>query len=280
MREISVSKVREAIKEMCIESNLYLPDDVKCALEKSKSCEKNPRATVVLDKILENIDIAKNEQLPLCQDTGMLVVFLEIGQDVHFIDGNLTDAIQNGVKDGYADGYLRKSIVSDPLLRVNTNTNTPAVIYTDIVEGESVKIMVAPKGFGSENMSRIQMCRPSDGAEGIKNFVIETVKLADANPCPPIVVGVGIGSTFEGCALLAKKALLRPFDEKNENPFYEEMEEELLEKINKLNIGPQGFGGDTTALKVNILAFPTHIAGMPVAVNISCHVARHKERVL
>ncbi|MFI3174783.1 MAG: fumarate hydratase [Bacillota bacterium] len=280
MREIAVHTVREAVKELCIESNLYLPSDVKCALERSLSSEKNPRATIVLDKILQNVDIAQNEQLPLCQDTGMLVVFLEIGQDVHFVGGGLTEAIQSGVEDGYRDGFLRKSIVADPLERVNTKTNTPAVIYTDIVEGDAVKIIVAPKGFGSENMSRIQMCRPSDGAEGIKHFIVESVRLADANPCPPIVVGVGIGSTFEGCALLAKKALLRPLDAKNENPFYAKMEEELLETINGLNIGPQGFGGETTALGVNILAFPTHIAGMPVAVNISCHVARHKERIL
>lgn len=280
MKEIHVDTIKEAITEMCISSNYFLPEDIKCAISKSREAEKNNLGKNILDKILQNIKIAEEESVPLCQDTGMTCVFLEIGQDVHIVGGNLEDAINDGVKNGYEKGYLRKSVVSDPIERVNTKDNTPAVIYYEIVPGDKLKIIVAPKGFGSENMSAIKMLKPADGIEGVKNFILDVVKAAGPNPCPPIVVGIGIGGTFDRAALLAKKALLRPIDVQNENSYYSNLEKELLKKINELNIGPQGFGGNTTALAVNIETYATHIAGLPVAVNINCHVTRHKELIL
>lgn len=281
MREVSVNTIRDIVKELCIEANYYISDDIKEELINSNNKEKFEIAKEVLSKIIENDDIAKKEDMPICQDTGMACIFLDIGQDVHFIDGNLEAAINEGVRRGYEDGYLRKSIVKDPVLnRVNTNDNTPAIIYYNIVEGDKVKITVSPKGFGSENMSKIAMLKPSDGIEGVKKFILKTVEEAGPNPCPPMVVGVGIGGTFDKVALLAKKALLRPINERNKNEDYAKLEEELLKDINSLGIGPQGFGGLTTALGINIETYPTHIAGMPVAVNISCHVTRHKERVI
>lgn len=278
MREIHVSEITKVVKELCIESNYYLSKDVKDALQKAKENETWELAENILDKIILNSNIAKNEDMPICQDTGMACVFIEIGQDVHIIGGLLEDAINEGVRQGYDEGFLRKSVVKDPLDRVNTNDNTPAIIYYDIVQGDKIKITVSPKGFGSENMSRIKMLKPSDGLKGVKDFIIETVMLAGPNPCPPIVIGVGIGGTFDKAAYLAKKALIRPLDKRNSKEFYSNLEEELLEAINKLGIGPQGFGGKTTALGVNIETYPTHIAGLPVAVNINCHVTRHKER--
>lgn len=281
MREVSVNTIRDIVKELCIEANYYISDDIKEELINSNNKEKFEIAKEVLSKIIENDDIAKKEDMPICQDTGMACIFLDIGQDVHFIDGNLEAAINEGVRRGYEDGYLRKSIVKDPVLnRVNTNDNTPAIIYYNIVEGDKVKITVSPKGFGSENMSKIAMLKPSDGIEGVKKFILKTVEEAGPNPCPPMVVGVGIGGTFDKVALLAKKALLRPINERNKNEDYAKLEDELLKEINSLGIGPQGFGGLTTALGINIETYPTHIAGMPVAVNISCHVTRHKERVI
>jgi fumarate hydratase subunit alpha len=278
VREIHVSEITKVVKELCIESNYYLSKDVKEALQKAKENETWELAENILDKIILNSNIAKNEDMPICQDTGMACVFMEIGQDVHIIGGLLEDAINEGVRQGYDEGFLRKSVVKDPLDRVNTNDNTPAIIYYDIVQGDKIKITVSPKGFGSENMSRIKMLKPSDGLKGVKDFIIETVMLAGPNPCPPIVIGVGIGGTFDKAAYLAKKALIRPLDKRNSKEFYSNLEEELLEAINKLGIGPQGFGGKTTALGVNIETYPTHIAGLPVAVNINCHVTRHKER--
>ncbi|AIY84794.1 MAG: fumarate hydratase [Clostridium baratii] len=281
MREVSVNTIRDIVKELCIEANYYISDDIKEELISSNKKEKFEIAKEVLSKIIENDDIAKKEDMPICQDTGMACIFLDIGQDVHFVDGNLEEAINEGVRRGYEDGYLRKSIVKDPVLnRVNTKDNTPAIIYYNIVDGDKVKITVSPKGFGSENMSKIAMLKPSDGIEGVKKFILKTVEEAGPNPCPPMVVGVGIGGTFDKVALLAKKALLRPINEGNKNEDYAKLEEELLKDINSLGIGPQGFGGLTTALGINIETYPTHIAGMPVAVNISCHVTRHKERVI
>lgn len=281
MREVSVNTIRDIVKELCIEANYYISNDIKEELINSNNKEKFEIAKEVLSKIIENDDIAKKEDMPICQDTGMACIFLDIGQDVHFIDGNLEEAINEGVRRGYEDGYLRKSIVKDPVLnRVNTNDNTPAIIYYNIVDGDKVKITVSPKGFGSENMSKIAMLKPSDGIEGVKKFILKTVEEAGPNPCPPMVVGVGIGGTFDKVALLAKKALLRPINERNKNEDYAKLEEELLKDINSLGIGPQGFGGLTTALGINIETYPTHIAGMPVAVNISCHVTRHKEKVI
>lgn len=280
MREISVKMVRDTVKDLCIASNYYIGDDVKERLISYKNNEQYEIARDVLEKIIDNSNIAKNENMPMCQDTGMACVFLEIGQDVHFIDGNLEDAINEGVKLGYEKGYLRKSVVKDPIDRVNTKDNTPAIINYNIVSGDKVKITVAPKGFGSENMSKIAMLKPSDGLEGVKKFILKTVEEAGPNPCPPMVVGVGIGGTFEKAALLSKKALLRNLNEKNKNEFYENLEKELLKEINKMGIGPQGFGGLTTAIGVNIEAYPTHIAGLPVAVNISCHATRHKDAVI
>lgn len=278
MREIHISEIIEVVKELCIEANYYLSKDINEALSDAKEKETWPLAESILDKLILNSNIAKNEQMPICQDTGMACIFVEIGQDVHVVGGLLEDAINEGVRRGYKDGFLRKSVVKDPLNRVNTNDNTPAIIYYDIVGGNKIKITVAPKGFGSENMSRIKMLKPSDGVNGVKDFVLETVKLAGPNPCPPIVIGVGIGGTFDKAAYLAKKALIRPINKNNDEKFYSDMENELLESINELGIGPQGFGGKTTALGVNIEVYPTHIAGLPVAVNINCHATRHKER--
>ncbi len=280
MRELNVVVITEAIRNLCIEANYYLGDDIKEALEVSKKKETWKLAEDVLDKIITNSEIACKEEMPICQDTGMACVFMEIGQDVHLVGGKLEDAINEGVRRGYEEGYLRKSVVGDPIERINTKDNTPAIIYYDIVEGDKVKITLAPKGFGSENMSKIGMLKPSDGIEGVKKFILDTVKAAGPNPCPPMVVGVGIGGTFDKAAYLAKKALIRPIDIRNENEFYKNLEEELLEKINKLGIGPQGFGGRTTALGLNIEVYPTHIAGLPVAVNINCHATRHKEIIL
>ena len=277
MKEINVSKITEVVKNMCIDANYYLTHDVKEKIESAYKQEKWPMAKEILEKILTNIDIAKKEEMPICQDTGMACVFVEIGQDVHIIGGNLKDAINEGIRQGYNEGFLRKSVVNDPLDRINTMDNTPAIIYYNIVEGDKLKIKVAPKGFGSENMSQLKMLKPADGLEGIKDFVLKVVKEAGPNPCPPIVVGIGIGGTFDKAANLAKKALVRPLNEKNNNEFYANLEKELLKEVNELGIGPQGFGGKTTALAVNIETYPTHIAGLPVAVNINCHVTRHAE---
>ena len=278
MREIHISEIISTVRDLCIESNYYLSSDVKESLCKAKEDETWPLAENVLDQLILNSNIAQKEDMPICQDTGMACVFVEIGQEVHIVGGLLQDAINEGVRRGYDEGFLRKSVVKDPIHRVNTKDNTPAIIYYDIVPGDKMKITVAPKGFGSENMSRIKMLKPSDGLQGVKDFIIETVKLAGPNPCPPIVIGVGIGGTFDKAAYLAKKALIRPLDKRNDEKFYSDLEKELLETINKLGIGPQGFGGKTTALGLNIETYPTHIAGLPVAVNINCHATRHKER--
>ena len=280
MREIHISKIIDTVKELCIDALYYLSNDVKRALCNAKENETWPLAENILDQIILNSDIAKNENMPICQDTGMACIFIDIGQDVHIVGGLLDDAINEGVRRGYEEGFLRKSVVKDPINRINTKDNTPAIIYYNMVAGDKIKITVAPKGFGSENMSRIKMLKPSDGLQGVKDFIIETVKLAGPNPCPPIVIGVGIGGTFDKAAYLAKKALIRPLDKRNEDKFYSDLEEELLANINKLGIGPQGFGGKTTALGLNIETYPTHIAGLPVAVNINCHATRHKEREL
>lgn len=279
MREIKAEQITQTARDLCIEANCHLPEDIKGAIAGCKACEPFAIAKNILDKIEENYQIADMDNVPICQDTGLACVFLEIGQDVH-IDGNLKDAVDEGVRRGYTEGFLRKSCVKDPIDRVNTGDNTPAVIYYDIVPGDTLRITVAPKGFGSENMSQIKMLKPSDGLDGVKEFILKVVEDAGPNPCPPIVVGVGIGGTFDKAAFLAKKALMRPADERNANPFYEELEKEMLEKINALGIGPQGFGGKTTALAVNIETLPTHIAGLPCAVNINCHVTRHKSAVL
>ena len=280
MKTINVNEIIKTVKELSIEANYYLPNDVKEAIEKAEKNEKWPIANNILNKILENSQIASAEKMPICHDTGMACVFIDIGQDVHITGGSLEEAINEGVRQGYAEGFLRKSVVKDPLHRVNTNDNTPALIYYNMVPGDKVKITVAPKGFGSENMSRIAMLKPSDGLEGVKNFVLETVRMAGPNPCPPIVIGIGIGGSFDKAAYLAKKALIRPVNENNTDEFYGNLEKELLEEVNKIGIGPQGFGGKTTALALNIETYPTHIAGLPVAVNINCHATRHKERVL
>ena len=280
MREIDVKIIEDKIAELCIEANHYLGNDLKSCISRKLDEESWPVAKDILSSIEENIAIAEEGVFPLCQDTGMACVFLEIGQDVHLTGGNLTDAVNEGVRRGYAEGFLRKSIVEDPLRRKNTGDNTPAYINTEIVPGDKVKITVAPKGFGSENMSRIKMLPPSAGEDGVKDFVVETCSEAGANPCPPIVVGVGIGGTFDKAALMAKKALLVPVDRENDDEYYRDMERELLERINCLGIGPQGFGGKTTALSVKIITAPTHIAGLPVAVNVNCHVSRHKEAVI
>ncbi|MBE6639701.1 MAG: fumarate hydratase [Ruminococcaceae bacterium] len=279
MREISTHTITETVKKLCIEANCHLTEDVKNCIRCKRDEEGWQGAKDILNRIIENFEIADQENQPVCQDTGVACVFLKIGQDVH-VDGSIADAVNEGVRQGYSEGYLRKSVVRDPLDRVNTGDNTPAMIYYDLVEGDKMEITVAPKGFGSENMSKIAMLRPSDGVEGVRNFVLRAVEEAGPNPCPPIVVGVGVGGTFDKAAFLAKKALLRSLDERNEDPFYAKLEEELLEGINSLGIGPQGFGGRTTALAVNIEKFPTHIAGLPVAVNINCHVARHKSEVI
>lgn len=280
LREIDVNYIVKAVSKLCIEANCVLNSDVYEAIERAKESEESPVGREILGQLTDNADIARNEFVPICQDTGMAVVFVEIGQDVHIKGGLLTDAVNEGVRKGYAEGYLRKSVVEDPFLRKNTGDNTPAVIHYDIVEGDRIKIIVAPKGFGSENMSKIYMLKPSAGIEGAKDAIIKTVDEAGPNPCPPMIVGVGVGGNFETAALLAKKALLRHVGEYSKKPHLMEMEKELLERINRLGIGPQGLGGRTTALWVSVESFPTHIAGMPVAVNISCHVTRHAEVVL
>lgn len=280
MREIKVNEIIDAVRELCIKANCVLNDDVYNALEAAKNTEKSPIGKEILCQLTDNADIAKNENVPICQDTGMAIVFVELGQEVHINGGLLTDAINEGVRRGYRDGYLRKSVVSDPFIRENTKDNTPAIIHYDIVEGDKIKIIVAPKGFGSENMSKIYMLKPSAGIEGAKDAIVQAVDEAGPNPCPPMVVGVGVGGNFEMAALLAKKALLRPIGSHSDKPHLREMEEELLERMNSLGIGPQGLGGVTTVLGVNVESFPTHIAGMPIAVNISCHVTRHAEVIL
>ncbi len=280
MRTIQVSEITEQIAEMCIEANYSLTPDMVCGLETAKERESSPIGIEILNQLQENLKIAKEDEIPICQDTGMAVIFMEIGQEVHFEGGNLEEAIQEGVRKGYTKGYLRKSVVKDPCIRVNTEDNTPAVIHYEVVSGNQVKITVAPKGFGSENMSRIFMLKPADGIEGIKNAVLTAVEDAGPNACPPMVIGVGIGGTFEKCALMAKKALTRPINERSEIPYVKEMEEELLQKINDSGIGPGGLGGIMTALAVNIDTYPTHIAGLPVGINICCHVNRHCIRVI
>lgn len=275
MREIPVSEITEAVKKLCISANYNLNSDVYSAIENSRDNEQSPIGKNILSQLLENADLAKENCKPICQDTGMAVIFMEVGQEVHFTGGNITDAINEGVRQGYIEGYLRKSVVSDPILRVNTKDNTPAIIHYNIVEGDKVKIDVAPKGFGSENMSKVYMLKPSDGIEGVKNAIIDCIEKAGPNPCPPMVVGVGIGGNFEKCTELAKKALLRPVGSHSDKEYVKEMEKELLERANNLGIGPQGLGGNTTVLGINIETFATHIAGLPLAVNISCHVTRH-----
>ncbi len=279
MREINAKLITEAVKKLCIESNCHLSRDVKECISTFHENETWDQAKEILERIIENYQIADEKNQPVCQDTGVACVFLKIGQDVH-VNGDITEAVNEGVRQGYGEGYLRKSVVRDPLDRVNTGDNTPAMLYFDIVPGDKIEITVAPKGFGSENMSRIAMLRPSDGLQGVKDFVIKAVEEAGPNPCPPIVVGVGIGGTFDKAAYLAKKALLRPVDVPNSNAFYADLEKDLLDEINNLGIGPQGFGGRTTALAVNIEQYPTHIAGLPVAVNINCHVTRHQTEVI
>ncbi len=280
MREVSTEEITKNIKEMCIEANYTLSDDVKNKIINSAAVEESEIGKKILNQLEENMNIADSDNIPICQDTGMAVIFIKIGQDVHITGGNLEDAINQGVREGYIEGYLRKSVVKDPIIRENTKDNTPAVIHYEIIPGDKIEITVAPKGFGSENMSRVCMLKPADGIEGVKNAVIETVKLAGPNACPPVVVGVGVGGTFEKCALLAKKALTRDIDSENSIEYVAELEKELLNEINKLNIGPGGLGGKVTALGVNIETYPTHIAGLPVAVNMCCHVNRHKKRVI
>ena len=279
MREISAQKVTEVVRKLCINANCYLPQDVKTRIEDCRAAEPWPQAQEILERIIENYQIAEEGARPICQDTGLACVFVKVGQDVH-VDGDLTEAIHEGVRQGYTDGYLRKSVVRDPLDRVNTGDNTPAMIYYDVVPGDKLEITVAPKGAGSENMSQIKMLKPSDGLQGVKDFVLWAVENAGPNPCPPIVVGVGVGGTFDKAAFLAKKALTRDLDQHNPDPFWANLEKELLDMINALGIGPQGLGGKTTALSVNIEQMPTHIAALPVAVNINCHVARHEKEVI
>lgn len=280
MRTIEVAEITRHIKEMCVEANHFLSKDMEEAMRRAAKEEKAPLGRQILDQLQDNLKIAGEDMIPICQDTGMTVVFLEIGQEIHFEGGILTDAVNEGVRLGYTEGYLRKSVVKDPLIRDNTKDNTPAVIHYDIVPGDQVRITVAPKGFGSENMSRVFMLKPADGIEGVKDAVLTAVKDAGPNACPPMVVGVGIGGTFEKCALLAKSALLRPANEHSAIPYVRELEEELLDRINASGIGPGGLGGRITALAVNINTYPTHIAGLPVAVNICCHVNRHAVRIL
>lgn len=275
MRTIQVQQITEQIKEMCIQVNHYLSEDMKEALRNAQTSEKSPLGCQILSQLQENLKIAGEDMIPICQDTGMAVVFLKVGQDVHLEGGSIEDAVNEGVRQGYTEGYLRKSVVKDPLIRENTKDNTPAVIHYEIVPGDKVTITVAPKGFGSENMSRVFMLKPADGIEGVKNAVLTAVKDAGPNACPPMVVGVGIGGTFEKCALMAKQALMRPVGSHSDIPYVKEMEEELLSRINGLGIGPGGLGGTTTVLAVNVNTYPTHIAGLPVAVNICCHVNRH-----
>lgn len=280
MREIDLAQITSTIKEMCIEANHFLSKDMECALENAKQSEEALLGKQILEQLQENMKIAGEDMIPICQDTGMAVIFMEIGQEVHFQGGVLEDAINEGVRQGYVDGFLRKSVVKDPIFRENTKDNTPAIIHYEMVPGDKVKITVAPKGFGSENMSRVFMLKPADGIEGVKNAILTAVKDAGPNACPPMVVGVGIGGTFEKCALMAKKALTRPVNEHSSIPYVKELEEEMLEKINRAGIGPGGLGGTTTALAVNINTYPTHIAGLPVAINICCHVNRHAVRTI
>lgn len=276
MREINVMEITKAVKRLCVEANRVLPQDLEQSICASAARESNPTGKAILQDLCANMDAARELQIPVCQDTGMAVVFLEIGQQVTLVGGNLEEAVHEGVRRGYVEGLLRYSIVADPLRRVNTNDNTPAVIHTRIVDGEQVSITVSPKGFGSENMSRINMFTPSASRQDIVDYVVEVARLAGSNPCPPMVLGVGIGGDFELCAYLAKKALCRNVSEGNPDPFYQEMERDILQAVNQLDIGPQGFGGNTTALSVAIETYPTHIAGLPVAVNVGCHVTRHK----
>lgn len=280
MRDVNVSEIIKNIKEMCIEANHFLSEDMKKVFKNAVDSEESPLGKQVLNQLNENLSIAASDMIPICQDTGMAVIFINVGQEVHFTGGDITDAINEGVREGYVEGYLRKSVVSDPLIRENTKDNTPAVIHYSIVPGDKVEITVAPKGFGSENMSRVFMLKPADGIEGVKNAILTAVKDAGPNACPPMVVGVGIGGTFEKCAILAKKALTRNLEEKSDIEYVRNLESEMLEKINKLGIGPGGLGGTQTALAVNIETYPTHIAGLPVAVNICCHVNRHVKREL
>lgn len=280
MRNINVNEITRNIKEMCIEANHFLTEDMQQRLHKAAESETTELGKMVLSQLEENLDIAGKEMIPICQDTGMAVIFVKVGQEVHIEGGLLTDAINEGVRQGYVEGYLRKSVVKDPIYRENTNDNTPAIIHYDIVEGDNIDIIVAPKGFGSENMSRVFMLKPADGIEGVKEAILTAVKDAGPNACPPMVVGVGIGGTFEKCALLAKKALTRNVEEKSPVEYVRNLEKEMLEKINDLGIGPGGLGGKTTAYAVNIETYPTHIAGLPVAVNICCHVNRHSHRVI
>ena len=280
IRTINVDKVAENIREMCIEANHYLTPDMKKRLDEAVQGEESPLGRQILEQLEENLSIAGKDMIPICQDTGMAVVFMEIGQDVHFEGGDLTDAVNEGVRQGYVEGYLRKSVVKDPLIRENTKDNTPAILHTTIVPGDQVKITVAPKGFGSENMSRVFMLKPAEGIEGVKQAILTAVKDAGPNACPPMVVGVGIGGTFEKCALMAKQALTRDVSVSSDIPYVADLEKEMLEKINDLGIGPAGLGGRITALAVNINTYPTHIAGLPVAVNICCHVNRHAVRIL
>lgn len=280
MRNISVHEITKNIKEMCIEANHFLSSDMKQVFEEAVKKEEAPLGKQILDQLEENLKIAGEDMIPICQDTGMAVIFIKVGQEVHFEDGNLTDAINEGVRQGYVEGYLRKSVVGDPIERVNTNDNTPAIIHYEIVEGNQVDITVAPKGFGSENMSRVFMLKPADGIEGVKEAILTAVRDAGPNACPPMVVGVGIGGTFEKCALMAKHALTRNLFEESPIPYVKELEKEMLDKINRLGIGPGGLGGTVTALAVNIETYPTHIAGLPVAINICCHANRHVHRVI
>ena len=280
MRTLNVEEISKNIKEMCIEANHFLSKDMDIAMKNAVSTEKSPLGKKILSQLQDNLKIAGKDMIPICQDTGMAVVFLEIGQDVHFEGGNLEDAVNEGSRRGYVDGYLRKSVVKDPILRENTKDNTPGIIHYKIVPGDQVKIKVAPKGFGSENMSRVFMLKPADGIEGVKEAVLTAVKDAGPNACPPMVIGVGIGGTFEKCALMAKEALTREVGSHSDIPYVKELEEELLERINKIGIGPGGLGGSTTALAVNVNTYPTHIAGLPVAVNICCHVNRHVIRTI
>ena len=280
MRTLNVEEISKNIKEMCIEANHFLSKDMDIAMKNAVSTEKSPLGKKILSQLQDNLKIAGKDMIPICQDTGMAVVFLEIGQDVHFEGGNLEDAVNEGIRRGYVDGYLRKSVVKDPILRENTKDNTPGIIHYKIVQGDQVKIKVAPKGFGSENMSRVFMLKPADGIEGVKEAVLTAVKDAGPNACPPMVVGVGIGGTFEKCALMAKEALTREVGSHSDIPYVKELEEELLERINKIGIGPGGLGGSTTALAVSVNTYPTHIAGLPVAVNICCHVNRHVIRTI
>ena len=280
MREVNVSKITDAVKQLCIETNRILPADLEETICKACKTETNDTGKAILNDLCRNMDAAREMQIPICQDTGMAVVFVEIGQEVHIVDGGLEDAINEGVRQGYIEGYLRKSVVRDPVERINTNDNTPAIIHYSIVQGDTFKITLAPKGFGSENMSRVVMLKPADGIEGVKKVILETVDLAGPNACPPMVIGVGVGGDFEKCAIMAKHALTREAGEHSDIPYVRALEEEMLDKVNQLGIGPGGLGGTVTAFAVNIETYPTHIAGLPVAVNICCHVNRHVTKEL